>query len=100
MVPSTIGEDACVVYIGNGSEPGFCQIVRPVAASHAVTTPVMPIDKSRPFANTGVDFGPALWRAEALFIVKGASYPNRQSSRPVATSWALMPSLVPRREKT
>ena len=49
--------------IGITSEPGFCQTCLPLAASNAVTTPVIPIEYSLPLANTGVDFGPWPWRA-------------------------------------
>ena len=54
-------EKECVVYIGTTLEPGFCHTCLPVAASNAVTTPVMPIEYSLPLANTGVDFGPGPW---------------------------------------
>jgi hypothetical protein len=57
--PSTSGEMACVVVAGTflGS-PGFRHSGVPVAASQAVTVPVMPIEYNRPPKNVGVDFGP------------------------------------------
>ena len=52
--------------------PGFCQTCLPLAASHAVTVPVMPIEYSRLLENTGVDFGPGPCCTVALIIVNGA----------------------------
>ena len=37
------GEKEWVVYIGTTVEPGFCHSVLPLAASQAVTMPVMPM---------------------------------------------------------
>ncbi len=58
--------------IGTMLEPGFCQSCLPVAASKAVTIPVIPIEYSLPFENTGVDFGPCPCFAAAAFIVNVA----------------------------
>jgi hypothetical protein len=71
-VPSTTGENACVVYSISGPLPAFCQTCLPLAASHAVTVPVMPIEYSRPLKNTGVDFGPGPCCFVAGFIANVA----------------------------
>src|SRR5262245_16856481 len=67
---SMSGEKACEVYIGTTPVPGFCQSCLPVAASHAVTVPTMPMEYSLPLDKIGVDLGPGPWRAAALCIVK------------------------------
>ncbi len=87
-----------MVKVGTTGDPGFCQTCFPVAASNAVTMPVMPIANSRPFENTGVDFGPAPCRAAPLCIVNEVGYPVFQSTAPVAASSALMTSSPPCRE--
>ena len=70
---STTGENACVVNVGTffGS-PGFCHTCLPLAASHAVTMPVIPIEYSRLLKKTGVDLGPGPCWTVALCIVNGA----------------------------
>ena len=92
---STSGEKAWVVNIGTTGDPGFCQSCFPLAASNAVTMPVMPIANSRPFENTGVDFGPIPCRAAPLFMVNATGYGVFQSTDPVAASSALMTSSSP-----
>ena len=47
-----------VWYSGSTAGAGFCQIVRPVSASKAVTMPLIPRVKSRLPAKVGVDLGP------------------------------------------
>src|SRR5688572_23343617 len=69
---STSGEKEWLVYIGTTRDPGFCQSCLPVAASKAVTTPVMPIAYNLPLASVGVDFGPGPWGTAALCMVNGA----------------------------
>ena len=88
------------MYIGTGIEAGFCQSCLPLAASKAVTAPVMPMEYRRPLKNTGVDFGPGPCGLAALFISNGAAYAVRHSTLPLAASSALMTSSSPCREKT
>ena len=77
---------------GTTPVPGTCHNWRPVAASNAVTVPVMPWANRRPAAYAGVDLGPSRCGAVAGFMVNGAGLAVRQTSAPVAASSAVMTS--------
>ena len=70
--PTTSG-DIEVWNSGTTPVPGNCQSCSPVAASKAVTDPVIPWAKRRPLSNVGVDFGPARCRAVDGFMSNGAA---------------------------